>query len=341
MDVEMPNGGGAGAARTISQVLPAIRIVAISSHEDRKHVDLMVDAGACGYIVKGASPQRVLDTIKRCAHGESIFTAQTASALVSSDATTNSPTNSQRLQTVSRTAVLQSACRPEAIDTVFQPIVDLHSGELIALEALSRFRGAFGFDTGAMFVEAIELGMAAELELAALRVAIDTVNQHEGKFARVALNVSPDTLLDPELRRVLSAIDPETIVLEITEHERFADYENIRAALSELTLRGVRVAVDDTGASLASLRHILALMPNTIKLDRSIVSKIDVDRGRRALAKGLITFAHEIGATVVAEGIETPGELECVVELGAEYGQGYFIARPGPLETVFDFKWRG
>lgn len=93
----------------------------------------------------------------------------------------------------------------------------------------------------------------------------------------------------------------------------------------------MRLAVDDVGAGFASLRHILRLSPDFIKLDRTLIDGIDHDRSRQALAGGLITFAEKIGAAIIAEGIETPAQLAMLLSLGVELGQGFHLGRPGPL----------
>src|SRR5207237_2814930 len=92
-----------------------------------------------------------------------------------------------------------------------------------------------------------------------------------------------------------------------------------------------RLAIDDAGAGFASLRHVLRLNPDLIKLDISLTRRIDTDPVRRALATSLIAFAAEVGATILAEGIESRWELEALRRLGVRYGQGYHLARPAPL----------
>ncbi len=124
------------------------------------------------------------------------------------------------------------------------------------------------------------------------------------------------------------------MVVEITEHEPVDDYDELARALERLRARGARIAIDDAGAGFASLRHTLQLEPDVIKLDISLTRRIDRERGKRALAKALISFAQEMGVDIVAEGIETEAELHTLLELGARYGQGFFLARPGPLPTL-------
>ena len=112
------------------------------------------------------------------------------------------------------------------------------------------------------------------------------------------------------------------------------DDDALIAALRPIRERGVRIAVDDAGAGYASMRHILSLKCEIIKLDMSLTRHVDTDPGRRALAKGLISFACDIGSDITAEGIETLGELEALRNLGAHKAQGYYLSRPGSMEDT-------
>jgi EAL domain-containing protein (putative c-di-GMP-specific phosphodiesterase class I) len=105
-------------------------------------------------------------------------------------------------------------------------------------------------------------------------------------------------------------------------------------AVQQMKADGVRLAIDDAGAGFASLRHILRLDPDFIKLDQTLIRGIAKDRSKQALAAGLISFAEKIGATIVAEGIETAGELSALAQLGVRYGQGFYLARPVPLAKL-------
>lgn len=114
----------------------------------------------------------------------------------------------------------------------------------------------------------------------------------------------------------------------MTERHEVLDYEPLATALSPLRRAGLRIAVDDAGAGFASMRHILELKPDLIKLDRDIIAGIDTDPGQRALGAAMVGFATEIGAGLVAEGIETDAELEMVARLGMGTAQGYLLGRP-------------
>jgi EAL domain-containing protein (putative c-di-GMP-specific phosphodiesterase class I) len=149
----------------------------------------------------------------------------------------------------------------------------------------------------------------------------------------LTVNVSPSTLLAGRLGPLIeeSGWDPARLVVEITEHVRVDDYDSLAACTKALRRQGLRLAVDDAGAGYASFRHILALQPDHIKLDRDLIAGIDSDPGRRALVKAVTAFAGDIGATVIAEGIETESELVAARLLGVQGAQGFHIAKPSPI----------
>ena len=112
------------------------------------------------------------------------------------------------------------------------------------------------------------------------------------------------------------------------------DYEALNAAMQRMRGRGIRLAVDDAGSGFASLRHILQLAPDIIKIDNALTRNVYKDPARRALAAGLISFSAELGATVVAEGIQSRPELDALRDLGVRYGQGFYLGHPGPIAEV-------
>jgi len=117
-------------------------------------------------------------------------------------------------------------------------------------------------------------------------------------------------------------------VIEVTEHSRIDDYAAIRTAFEAARQRGLRLAIDDAGAGFASFNHILALAPDLIKLDLSLIRGVDTDPNRRSLAAALVSFSRQLGVDIIAEGIETPAELATLKELGVGYGQGFLLGRP-------------
>ena len=112
------------------------------------------------------------------------------------------------------------------------------------------------------------------------------------------------------------------------ERHAVEEYGPLARALASLRRIGMRIAVDDAGAGFASIRHILQLAPDLIELDRDVIARIDTDPARQALGTAMAGFAAGVGASLVAEGIETAGELSMVTALGMHAGQGYFLGRP-------------
>ncbi len=119
-------------------------------------------------------------------------------------------------------------------------------------------------------------------------------------------------------------------MLELSEQEAVDDYDAIRSAVDAVGDR-VRLSIDDAGSGFASLRHILRLDPDFIKLDRSWIHGVDADPARRAMIAGLRHFADQTGATLIAEGIEREEERQTLIELGVDLGQGYLLGRPAAL----------
>jgi EAL domain-containing protein (putative c-di-GMP-specific phosphodiesterase class I) len=213
---------------------------------------------------------------------------------------------------------------------VFQPVADLRSGTVLGVEALARFSAQPRRPPNEWFDEATTLGLGPELELTAVRAALVHFDEVPPE-GFLALNISPGTATTPELVELLSGVPSERVVLELTEHARVNDYDVLLAALQPLRDRGVRIAVDDAGAGYAGLQHVLRLQPEVLKLDIALTRGIDTDPARRALATALVSFASEIRATIIAEGIETAAELATLRGLSVPWGQGYHLARPGTL----------
>jgi EAL domain-containing protein (putative c-di-GMP-specific phosphodiesterase class I) len=201
---------------------------------------------------------------------------------------------------------------------------------VVGLEALSRFDSEPRRGPDRWFAEASEVGLGADLELAAVELALGQLDLVPEEMF-VSINVSPQYLADGLLNAVLSGRHARRVVVELTEHAKVDDYEPLLECVSMLRARGVRAAVDDAGAGFASLQHILRLGPDLIKLDLSLTRDIDADPVRRALASSLVTFAFDVGAEIVAEGIETSSEQAALSSLGVGMGQGYHLGRPGPL----------
>jgi EAL domain-containing protein (putative c-di-GMP-specific phosphodiesterase class I)/response regulator of citrate/malate metabolism len=327
IDFNMP-GGGEHAARGILKGSPATRIVALSGSNDRADVLDMLRAGAASYVVKGAHPDEIIETILRSARGASILSAEVASGVIGE---LTAHLERRELEENEARRLLERIRRvidEHLFRVVFQPIVDLREVRTVGVEALSRFSAEPLQTPDLWFADAELAGLRSELEVVAAKAALAQIGDI-GLDMFLSLNLSPGTLA--HFGPLFDDVGGTRLVVEITEHSAIDNYDALVAYLAPIRDRGTRVAVDDAGAGFASLRHALQLSPDFIKLDVSLTRGIDSDRRRHALAAGLIGFADELGAAVVAEGIETRGELDTLRELGVRYGQGYFLAMPGPL----------
>ena len=230
---------------------------------------------------------------------------------------------------------LESVIDRGGMRMVFQPIFDLRRDQCVGFEALARINTKPPKAPSAWFDAASSLGMAHEVEMIAVRSALANAPALPPHMF-LSVNVSPDVCQSAVFMAAFDGLDPSAIVIEITEHARIDNYDALETALTALRRRGARVAVDDCGAGFANLLHLLRLQPDIIKLDLAITRGIDCDPTRRALAGSLVGFAIQTGATIVAEGVETKGELDTLRALGVAWGQGYLLGRPGPLESYLE-----
>jgi EAL domain-containing protein (putative c-di-GMP-specific phosphodiesterase class I) len=213
---------------------------------------------------------------------------------------------------------------------VFQPVIELATGALAGYEALTRFPDLR--PPNVWFDEAHRVGLGIELELFALTTVLASTPEHMDGF--LAVNVSPVVVASPGIHLCLASRPRGCdLVVELTEHDSIDDYQAIRSGIEQLRRSGARIAIDDVGSGYASLRHVVDLQPDIIKIDRSLVSFIDKDPARHGLAIAFNQLAVSMGWTVVAEGIERPEELAVCSEIGISYGQGYLLARPAPLPS--------
>jgi EAL domain-containing protein (putative c-di-GMP-specific phosphodiesterase class I)/CheY-like chemotaxis protein len=216
---------------------------------------------------------------------------------------------------------------------VFQPVFDLQDRRLIGVEALARFHLDPASPPDVWFAAAARVGLGLELERIAVRRAIEAADALP-RDVYLAVNVSPALVLAPGFDELLADTRAVQLVLEITEHAQVDDYEALRTALKSVRAKGVRIAIDDVGAGFATLRHVLRLDPEIIKLDCEITSGVEHDPGRAKLVGGLIAGASAVSTLVIAEGIETSDQLGLLRDLGARGGQGYFLALPTDLQSV-------
>lgn len=218
----------------------------------------------------------------------------------------------------------------------YQPIIELKTGRIVAAEALARFDG--DRSTEWWFASANAVGLGDELELATARRALASMDELPAGI-RVAVNASPSVAASDAFADLLKEHDAGRLTVELTEHEAVADYDELLDGIRRLRGRGVCLSVDDAGSGYSGLAHLLRLTPDIIKLDRELVTGMESDPAKRALAAGLVVFAESIGAGIVAEGVETRAEAECATEVGIDLAQGNLFCRavsPAELSALVD-----
>jgi EAL domain-containing protein (putative c-di-GMP-specific phosphodiesterase class I)/DNA-binding NarL/FixJ family response regulator len=226
-----------------------------------------------------------------------------------------------------RAAIRRSVARVVAERSfvpVYQPIVDLATDEVVGYEALTRF--ADGSDPEHRFQEARRASASLELELATIDVAIGAAALLPlGRW--LDLNVSPEVLLATDELRPRLAQARQRVVLEIARGERFDDYAAVRAAVDRLGA-GVDLAVGEGGDGSSSLSRIVELAPDFLKLDMSLIRRVDTDPARQALVAGLVHFSGLVGCRLIAEGVASEAERRALRTLGVRLGQGNLLGRP-------------
>lgn len=213
-----------------------------------------------------------------------------------------------------------------ALEPAFQPIVAL-DGHIRGYEALARFKAEPMQGPDRWIQDAYDADMGLELEVECVRRAL-SYRSEVPRGAYVSVNVSPELVESDLLGQVLGDGRLDGIVFEITEHRDVSDYAVLADRLALLRGRGAAVAIDDAGAGFASMRHVLKLRPDYVKVDRDLVDGIHLDGAKRALMRSFAALAEETHALIVAEGVETMDELLVLQEIGVDAVQGYLLARP-------------
>ena len=223
----------------------------------------------------------------------------------------------------------------KAIYPVFQPIVNLQTGEVVGYEALSRINKQ---DTNLMisdlFVIAEQMGCVWKLEKLcrnkALKVAADKPEK-----AKIFFNVDGNIIQDKSFiqgftnrKAAKAGVPASDIVFEITERSDIENYQILQQIMNHYANQGYEIALDDVGAGYSGLNRVVNTSPNYLKADIELVRDIHKDKKKELMMKFLLQYCNATGIILIAEGIETDAELECLHRLGVHYGQGYFLGRP-------------
>lgn len=215
-----------------------------------------------------------------------------------------------------------------AVRTALQPIVSLEDGRCLGYEALSRFPDGYG-PPDVVFAAAHDHGLGTDLERVAVTAAFALLPALP-PACYLALNLGPSValLLAATADEFADLVPWDRLVLEITEHAPVDSYADLREGLLPLRERGMRVAIDDAGAGYASMQHVVELRPDIVKVDRSLIDGMADDPARSCVVSGFVLLGYELGARVLAEGVERVEDLACASRLGVTAAQGYLLGKP-------------
>jgi len=237
-----------------------------------------------------------------------------------------------------RSAAVADVLNGGGLRPVFQPVIDLRNGEVLAFEGLTRLPEGTPFRNPGLLFEAAEAaGRTYELDLACIGMILNgarTIDQRIG----LSLNLSPRTLETPEFapepfvaRLAAAGWGPDRIIIELTERDAVQDIDRLRRVLQRLCATGIRIAADDVGAGNAGLRLLSQIQFDIVKLDLGLVQ----DGARRGssldVIRSIADLAARWGAMVIAEGVETPAQLRLLRSLPIAAAQGYLLCRPAAV----------
>ncbi len=233
---------------------------------------------------------------------------------------------------------IDTIIKEENIFPVYQPVVSLTKGDIFGYEALSRVRQdsahAAPLPIGEIFQMAEQSGHLWDFERLCRRKALEGAkNIPKGK--KLFLNVSPNVVHDHQFKSGFTnqylnkyGISTTDVIFELTEHTAIEDMESFKAALNHYRRQGYETALDDVGAGESGLNTLLDLSPTYLKLDMHIIRDIEKHHMKRSLVRSFVQFANASNITLIAEGIETSQELSVLIDLGVEYGQGFYLGKP-------------
>jgi diguanylate cyclase (GGDEF)-like protein len=236
---------------------------------------------------------------------------------------------------------LQEIIKQRKLNALFQPIIDMNSGQFFGFEGLIRGPADSPLHSPVnLFGAAEQQGLSLEVEMLARQTVLEAFAK-QNLPGHLFLNVSPETLTHPSFKNGQTLLfmreldlNPARVVIEITENQPTYDFEGMRGALLHYRAMGFKIAIDDLGAGFSSLRLWWELRPEYIKIDMHFVQGVDCDPIKLQFLKSIQQIAESCGTRVIAEGIETEGEMRVVQNIGIALGQGYFISRPGPTPPL-------
>ncbi len=245
------------------------------------------------------------------------------------------------------TGELKRAIEGEQLELHYQPKISVETNQVIGVEALARWHHPeHGYIPTEEFITLAEqTGLIQNLTEWALRTSIEQSARWRaaGMDLTVSVNLSAKILQDDDLPRFIEdllgeyGVERQRLVLEITESAIMADSDRSKAVIDRLAEKGMKLSIDDFGTGYSSLAYLKDLPVHELKIDKSFVMDMVNDESDQVIVKSTIQLAHNLGLTVVAEGVESSETLALLAEMGTDVGQGYFISKPLPIGDFDDW----
>lgn len=323
-DVRMPNIDGAGLLEAIRKTAPDLPVLLATAEASVESAIHAVEYGAVAYLRKPVSNEQLRSSVAKAL---SLGKMAHLKRMMTSHFGDDSELERRRAQELAR----DMDRGLEGLFIAYQPVVHASNGELYGYEALMRtthdpLRSPLAFlETAERLHRMYDLGRAIR------RIVAEPLDTRTD--IQLLINISADDLLDETLYSTDTkmATHASRIVLEITERASLDRVADVSARIARLRGIGYRIAVDDLGAGYAGLSAIAILEPDIMKLDMSLIRGIDANATKRSLVQSMLPLARDLGALVIAEGVETEAEKAVLCELGCNLLQGYLLGRPEPL----------
>jgi EAL domain-containing protein (putative c-di-GMP-specific phosphodiesterase class I)/CheY-like chemotaxis protein len=327
VDVRMPGGGGVRAAREIVRRSPPTKVIAVSAFEDAETILSMLHAGARFYVSKTDPTDHILDAIHRAMHDGEQPTNEIERIVRAFDDWMDRRGDRPSLDELRRARVGELLL-PGNLAVRFEEIIDLATGAAVGQEAIPVLLGNANRSAVELLADAQAVDMLTRVELTFVRAVIDAMRDVTDE-RWTSLGLSLATAGSAELLDLLSEVEPNRIVLQLTELEPVDDRERLDRSIARWRASGVRIAIDDVGPGIASLRDMVRMRPDFVKLDTSVVRGVEDDLSRQRLVRALLSIAEELGSVVIAKGADSAAAVEALVHLGSPLAQGSAVA-PGP-----------
>nr|WP_255589801.1 EAL domain-containing protein [Marinicella sp. NBU2979] len=231
---------------------------------------------------------------------------------------------------------LRDAIKSKQLEVHFQPIVDGHNDQVVGYEALSRWNDqVFGSVSPSEFIAIAEVSdLILHLGELVIEQAVQFIQKRCDQGEYVSINVSPKQLMHPSFEACLieqikrTQINPSQLAVEVTENVMFDMNDYITRLVQQRDLHGMRFFVDDFGTGYSNLSQLKKIQFNALKIDRSFIKELPDSQTDISLIKIMMLMAQELNLQVIAEGVETAAQKECLAELGCRYVQGFLLGRP-------------